>query len=404
MAASPIATSLELCTAGLGLFLAAPLLAMARQRPANGWLAAFVASFASLALADFCYSAGVYRQFPVWGLFDLPLACLGASFYCYTRRMTGLGVGRRQAWHLLPLPLWLGVILLVRARAAPDWLFLGAVLALQLLTLAYGLAVLWRLHQYHQAVRQNFSSMRRRDLHWLSRLTAALMVLLVVWFPATLLGGAWDVLLLLGRLAVLCFAGWYGMRHVPVFVPNWQKALPSTPTAAGRQESEPEPMPEPLPEPVLVPEPILVPQPEPVADAKYARSGMTAATAEEIGRRLLNRSRHQHDFREPDLTLAELAERVGTSPQLLSQYLNEVQKLTFYDYINGLRVADVQRMMADPARRDESLLELSLAAGFNSRSTFNAAFKKATGATPSQWRKQGGSMSEPIGQDDKQPA
>jgi len=262
MAASPIASSLELCTAGLGLFLAAPLLAMARRRPANGWLAAFVASFASLALADFCYSAGIYRQYPaMWGLFDLPLACLGASFYCYTRRMTGLGAGRRQAWHLLPLPLWLGVILLVRARAAPDWLFLSAVLALQLLTLAYGLAVLWRLRQYHHAVRQNFSSMRRRDLHWLSCLTAALMVLLVLWFPATLLDGAWGILLLLGRLAVLCFAGWFGMRHVPVFVPNWQRAVPAT-LAAARPEPEREAQPAPEPAPDPLPEPMLAPQPE----------------------------------------------------------------------------------------------------------------------------------------------
>jgi len=382
MAATPIATSLELCTAGLGLFLAAPLLAMARRRPANGWLAGFVASFASLALADFCYSAGIYRQYPaIWGLFDLPLACLGASFYCYTRGMTGLGVGRRQTWHLVPLPLWLGVIVSLRAGLAPDWLFLAAVLALQLLTLAYGLAVLWRLRQYHQAVRQNFSSMRRRDLHWLSRLTAVLMVLLVVWFPATLLGGAWDVLLLLGRLAVLCFAGWFGMRHVPVFVPGWQGAMPAPPLS-----------------------PVQAPMPEPAAGSKYARSGMTDAAAEEIGRRLSRRSGQQHDYREPELTLAELADRIGTSSQLLSQYLNEVQGVTFYDYVNGLRVADVQRMMADPARRGDSLLDLSLAAGFNSRSTFNAAFKKVTGIPPSEWRKQAKDMSAPIGQDDKQPA
>ncbi|WP_426344224.1 helix-turn-helix domain-containing protein [Pseudoduganella sp. R-32] len=392
MAATPIATSLELCTAGLGLFLAAPLLALARKRPANAWLAAFVASFASLALADFCYSAGIYRQHPaIWGLFDLPLACLGASFYCYTRGMTGLGVGRRQAWHLLPLPLWLGVILSLRAGVAPGWLFLVAVLALQLLTLAYGLAVLWRLRQYRHAVRQNFSSMRQRDLHWLSRLTAALMVLLLVWFPATLLGGAWDVLLLLGRLAVLCFAGWFGMRHVPVFVPSWQKAVPSEPLA-------------PVTAPACEPAARTVAEPEPATDGKYARSGMTPAAAEEIGRRLLQRVGCQHDNREPELTLAELAGRVGTSPQLLSQYLNEIQGVTFYDYVNGLRVADVQRMMSDPARRGDSLLDLSLAAGFNSRSTFNAAFKKVTGMPPSQWRRRAGCMSAPIGQDDKQPA
>ncbi|KQZ27743.1 AraC family transcriptional regulator [Duganella sp. Root1480D1] len=390
MVASPIATSLELCTAGLGLFLAAPLLAMARRRPANAWLALFVASFASLALADFCYSAGIYRQFPViWGLFDLPLACLGASFYCYSRRMTGLGAGRRQAWHLLPLPLWLAVIGLLRAGVAPGWLFLGAVLSLQLLTLAYGLAVLRRLRQYHHAVRQNFSSMRRRDLHWLNHLTAALMVLLVVWFPATLLGGAWDVLLLLGRLAVLCFAGWFGMRHVPVFVPDWQQAVHSRPLR-------------PVPAAETAPEP--EPEPEPPADGKYARSGMTAAAAKEIGRRLRKRADTQHDYREPDLSLAELAGRVGTSPQLLSQYLNEVEGVTFYDYINGWRVAAVQRMMGDPARHGASLLDLSLAAGFNSRSTFNAAFKKVTGTPPSQWRKQVASLSAPIGADDRQRA
>jgi AraC-like DNA-binding protein len=162
------------------------------------------------------------------------------------------------------------------------------------------------------------------------------------------------------------------MRHAAVF-------LPSPPAAA----SEP---------------------PEPAEEVRYARSGMTAAAADEIGQRLERRAGQQRDFLEPDLTLAELSQRLGTSPQLLSQYLNEVLGATFYDYVNGLRVAEVQRLMRDPARREASLLDLSLAAGFNSRSTFNAAFKKATGMPPSQWRKQAGAVSEPIGQDDKQPA
>jgi AraC-like DNA-binding protein len=373
VAESAIVISLELCTAGLGLFLAAPLLAMARRRPANVWLAAFVASFASLALADFCFNTGIYRQYPaIAGLFDVPLACLGASFYCYTRSMTGLGVGWRQAWHLLPLPFWIAVLLVMRDGGAPRWLFPGAVLTLQLLTLAYGVAVLWRLRAYHRAVRQNYSSMRRRDLHWLSWLSGVLMVLLLAWLPATMLGGVWGMLLVAGRLAVLCFAGWFGMRHAAVF-------LPATPALGAAP-------------------------PAPAAEARYARSGMTDAAADEIGQRLQRRAAQQRDFLEPDLTLSELSQRLGTSAQLLSQYLNEVLGVSFYDYVNGLRVAEVQRLMREPAQRDASLLDLSLAAGFNSRSTFNAAFKKVTGLPPSQWRRQAGAVSEPIGQDDRQPA
>lgn len=363
--------SLQLCTAALGVFLAVPLLAMARQRPANAWLAAFVGSLASLAMADFCMDTGLYRRHPqIIGMFDWPLACLGGAFYCYTRSITGLGVGRRQAWHLLPLPLWLGVLLALR-NGAGSWLFASALLILQLLTLAYGIAVLWRLRQYHHALRQQYSSTRQRDLHWLSYLSAVLMTLLLVWLPATMLGGAWSEMLLAGRLGVLCFAGWFGMRHAGVF----------------------------LGDPVPAPVPVAAAE-----EAKYARSGMTQAAGEEIGRRLAQRARLQRDFLEPELALAELAERLGTSPQLLSQFLNDCLGLTFYDYINGLRVAEVQRLMQRPEHAASGLLELSLAAGFNSRSTFNAAFKKVTGTAPSIWRKQQAGMSGPIGADDKHAA
>jgi len=371
---SSLATSLDLCTAAMGVFLAVPLLAMARQRPANAWLAAFVGSLASLAMADFCHSMGIYRDFPpIAGLFDVPLACLGASFYCYTRCMTGQGLSRRQAWHLLPLPFWIGVLLVLRG-SPPRWLFPAAVLVLQLLTLGYNIVILWRLRQYRRELRQQYSSTGTRDLHWLSYLSGVLTVLLLVWLPATMLGGPWEALLLAGRLGVLCFAGWFGMRHLHVFL------------APGLAD------------------PAAAADPRPVEESKYSRSGMTASASSEIGQRLVRRAEVQRDFLEPDLTLAELAERIGTSPQLLSQFLNDGKQQTFYDYINSLRVAEVQRLMRDPARVGSSLLDLSLSAGFNSRSTFNAAFKKVTGVAPSAWRKQHANVSGPIGADDKQAA
>jgi AraC-like DNA-binding protein len=67
---------------------------------------------------------------------------------------------------------------------------------------------------------------------------------------------------------------------------------------------------------------------------------------------------------ENDLTLDELARRVGCSPHHLSQLFNERLRQTFYDYINERRVRDVQRCLADPAYDGQPVLDVALAAGW----------------------------------------
>ena len=89
---------------------------------------------------------------------------------------------------------------------------------------------------------------------------------------------------------------------------------------------------------------------------------------------------------ENDLTLTQLAARLGTSSHHLSQLLNEDLRQTFFDYVNRRRVAEVQRCLADAAYASQTLLEVALAAGFNSKAAFNTAFRKHTGLTPSQFR------------------
>ncbi|MFO1227958.1 helix-turn-helix domain-containing protein [Roseateles sp.] len=128
--------------------------------------------------------------------------------------------------------------------------------------------------------------------------------------------------------------------------------------------------------------------------SKYARSGLTDAARQLIEARLHARMAQTRDFLESDLTLAQLAERIGTSTQLLSQVLNDGLGLNFFDYVNGLRVAEVQRLLADPARAKTPVLDLAFEAGFNSKSTFNAVFRDRTGTTPSVWRRQ---AAQPFG-------
>ncbi|MEM1116318.1 MAG: AraC family transcriptional regulator [Bacteroidota bacterium] len=91
-------------------------------------------------------------------------------------------------------------------------------------------------------------------------------------------------------------------------------------------------------------------------------------------------------YLDPELTLRTLADRLGLSDKQVSYVLNEGMESSYTDYVNGLRVAEAERLLADPDRTDDSVLQLGMEAGFASKATFNRVFKRATGRTPSQFR------------------
>jgi AraC-like DNA-binding protein len=75
------------------------------------------------------------------------------------------------------------------------------------------------------------------------------------------------------------------------------------------------------------------------------------------------------------------------SRNLLSQAINERTGQNFYDFVNFYRVETVKERLKDPEKRDMNVLHIAFDAGFNTKATFNAVFKKSTGLTPSQYRK-----------------
>ena len=85
---------------------------------------------------------------------------------------------------------------------------------------------------------------------------------------------------------------------------------------------------------------------------------------------------------EPELTLAELAQRLRLHPAQLSRLINLGCSQSFSDFINTYRVAEAQRKLADPRFAHYSLVGVALESGFNSKSTFNRVFKKLTGQVP----------------------
>jgi AraC-like DNA-binding protein len=91
-------------------------------------------------------------------------------------------------------------------------------------------------------------------------------------------------------------------------------------------------------------------------------------------------------FLDPMLNLSRLSRRLGIPQARLSQLLNDNNGTTFKQYLTGLRLAQAQHLLVQtPHLPLENIAE---AAGFQSMSTFYAAFKKHNGCTPSVYRQQ----------------
>ncbi|WP_143773930.1 AraC family transcriptional regulator [Niastella vici] len=92
-------------------------------------------------------------------------------------------------------------------------------------------------------------------------------------------------------------------------------------------------------------------------------------------------------YLDPELSLSTLAKELKMSRSQLSQLINDGMGENFYDFINKYRVEEVKRLMADPGMAGYNLLGIAFEAGFKSKSTFNLIFKRFTGLTPTEYRK-----------------
>lgn len=92
-------------------------------------------------------------------------------------------------------------------------------------------------------------------------------------------------------------------------------------------------------------------------------------------------------YMNPNLSLTDVANAFDISSGYLSQLMGRYSDNGFNDMINKLRVQEAKKMLLDKEFDKYTNVSIGLEAGFNSKSSFFAAFKKHTGLTPSQYRK-----------------
>lgn len=97
---------------------------------------------------------------------------------------------------------------------------------------------------------------------------------------------------------------------------------------------------------------------------------------------------HDKVYREPDLSIASLAQKLDIPEYRLRRLINEqLGHRNFSAFVNGYRLAEAETALGDPAQADVPILTIALDAGFGSIGPFNRAFKTHTGLTPTEYRR-----------------
>ncbi len=348
--------------AAQAVLLALALWRRAVNAPANRVLAIWLAIVGvDLAIKVLHLSAPGPGQFVAFRMVALFPFLYGSLFYLYVRALTtGRGFALRDLMHLagyalalaMTLPLFLldpeqTTALFPRWSAdewPPRWFdpFLFAY------SLSYVIAALVRVHRYRHRLRQKRSDVDRMSLRWIDALAIGQIVIWCIAVAATTVRiPGIDHYLIYGAVAAwVCVIGWFSLGQPPV-----------------ANES---------------------PRTEDVEAVEDARDDDVRFPAVEV--RLSQLMAHDALYREPALTIGELARRSGYPEYLVSAVINRRLGGNFWEYINRHRVEAARACLAE---RDDArtVLDIAYACGFTSKSTFNAAFKRQVGQTPSAYRR-----------------
>lgn len=90
-------------------------------------------------------------------------------------------------------------------------------------------------------------------------------------------------------------------------------------------------------------------------------------------------------YKNPNLTLTDLANLLNTNRNIISKAINQEFNRNFNDFVNERRAKAVIEKLKSGQHASNTLLAIALDCGFNSKTTFNRAFKKHTGSTPKQF-------------------
>jgi len=338
------------------------------NRNANRFAALLLLVMGVIAAGSFFSTSGYFRIYPkLQKIFSPFLFLMGPLLFFYVRSLLfgDSDFRKKRVFHMFPallnvlgyVPFYLKSdaekVAMLALGITP---FVRAIRVLTLIQFSIYLLIIQRdIRRYRSLAGEQYSFDSRMKVQWIVYLGLAFGTILLVNavpdipIPGLMdLGKVWEALLII-------VLGYLGLTR-PVLLLN--KDTRSEPDKAGQP---------------LIPE---------------IRQGEYAARIEKF-------MSGEKPYLDPELSMRVFAERVRIPENYCSFVINRRWKMNFFHFVNRYRIEEFKRLLEDPGR-SESILETALAVGFNSKSTFNAVFKRNEGMTPSQYLRARGPRKRPI--------
>lgn len=204
-----------------------------------------------------------------------------------------------------------------------------------------------KLRRHAKAIREQFSYIEKINLRWLNLLLVMIVILWTVWFSLFIFSVHNDDIIILPVLFsfVVYIMGYFGLRQPAIF--------------SQAMEREPQ--------------------------KKYESSSLTPEQSKDYLQRMIKAMETDQLFKDPELTLDKLADEIECPGRHVSQIINDQLNQNFFDFVNRYRIEEARKLIRE--KPEYTMLAIAYESGFNSKSSFNAAFKKYSGQTPTEFKK-----------------
>jgi AraC-like DNA-binding protein len=395
----------------IAFFLSLLLLSKKEKTQADKILTCWLLVIGIHLLLFYLLFSGISYRYPFTLGLGIPLPLVHGPFlFLYTASLTNQLDSRKKIWLLHFIPAVASWIYLIRYYILPpdqkvfifqhqgigfETFMQATLVAIVLSGISYVIGSLILLKRHRKAILDQFSYTEKINLRWLQFLIYGIAF---IWILVL----AKDEILYAGVVVFVVLIGYFGIKQPGIFttqrvngqlmqLPGQEKETTVQPGTALVNQSIEEGSFRQVPDTGSPDRPLMEEAQttfileDNAEKRKYSKSGLTTEMAESLHNRLKKLMETEKIYTESELSLGELANRLNTLPNYLSQVINDKEGKNFYDYVNMLRIEEFKSLISRPENRKYTLLSLSYDCGFNSKSSFNKNFKKVTGLSPSEY-------------------
>lgn len=248
------------------------------------------------------------------------------------------------------------------------------------------------IKKFDKKLMENCSNIDRRSTRWVFWTLVPLFILSLLYIPLNMLTNIDEFMVLYDFLTMLFLTGIVGcalshkvddmtidlikeqieeMKIEEGKVSNdvKEEITPITPSVQETTDTEPD---------------NLVTNPEPAATETPIKEQKPAATKFVNFDEIINKLEEEKFYLDTEVNIDWISSKLGTNRHYVSDYLNQVKHVTFYEYVNTLRLTHAEQLLKEGK---EKVSDIAFISGFNSDHTFRRLFKEKYGCTPLQYQK-----------------